>query len=214
MRTYPLLYTTEEFFVWSLDNLHPARVPVKHLFHPLEPEPVHKRSRRLSPGYHDIVRKVLDGILETGIVPLASSGRSFPVIIGQKKHGTLGFCVDYRGNNQATTPGQWVLLNVLNVQEILQDLERSSNFTTPEFLSGYWEVQMSRNCKKVPGFGSRYRALQCENMPFGLMKARSTLQQMIGKVFSLYLVAVYLYKVVLVPKQMESVSTTSYSYCR
>ena len=124
---------------WSLRDLCPADVPVKHHFELSDNNPLYHRARRMSPRHNDFIRKELDNLLDAGIITPASSAWSFPVVIATKKDGTLRFCVDYWSLNRVMKADRWPLPRI---EEIFDELSGGSIFTTLDLLSGYWQVKM------------------------------------------------------------------------
>ena len=164
---------------WSLRDLSPADVPVKHHFELNDNAPIHHRSRRMAPKHNEFIRKELDNLLDAGIIVPVSSAWSFPVVIASKKDGTPRFCVDYRSLNRVMKADRWPLPRI---EEIFDDLQGCSVFTTLDLFSGYWQVRMAEACKEMTTFVTRYGTFQFEVMPFGLMNAPSTFQRMMDVV--------------------------------
>ena len=83
------------------------------------------------------------------------------------------------------------------IEEIFDDLQGSTYFSTLDLFSGYWQVRLSEPCKEKTTFVCRYGTYKFEVMPFGLMNTPSTFQRMMDDVFrNLEFVRVYLDDVV------------------
>ena len=198
-----LFHTLDEndIVAWTLDDLRPASVPYRHGFELTDDQPIHFRSRRLSPRHQEIVRLELDRMLEAGIIKPYVSAWSFPVVIFQKKDGKPRFCVDYRTLNHKMKPDRWP---IPKIEEIFDDLKGNTHFTTLDLFSGYWQVRLREECKEKTTFVCRYGTYQFEVMPFGLMNAPSTFQRMMDQVFRhLNFVRVYLDDVVIFSESLE-----------
>ena len=186
---------------WSLQDLCPADVPVRHYFELTDYTPIHHRAHRLAPKHNEFVRKELDNLLDAGIIVPASSAWSFPIVIASKKDGSLRFCVDYRSLNRVMKADRWPLPRI---EEIFDDLRGSTVFTTLDLFTGYWQVKMSETCKEMTTFVTRYGTFQFEVMPFGLMNAPSTFQRMMDVVLKgLEFVRVYIDDIVVFSKSMD-----------
>lgn len=150
-----LLSTLQELEIvaWSLDDLRPANVPVRHAFDLTSDVPIHSRARRLPPKHNDMIRDEIYKMLWAGIITPASSAWSFPFFIATKKDGKPRFCVDYRALNLVMKADRWPLPKV---QEIFDDLGDSSFFTTLDLFTGYWQVRMDDHCKEKTNFVCRF----------------------------------------------------------
>ena len=186
---------------WSIKDLRPADVPVRHHFDLTDNTPIHHRARRLAPKHNDYVRKEIDDMLEAGIIVPATTARSFPVVIAAKKDGKPRFCVDYRTSNRVMKADRWPLPRI---EEIFDDLQGSTVFTTLDLFSGYWQVKMEETSKEMTSFVTRYGTYQFEVMPFGLMNAPATFQRMMDFVLQdIPFVRVYIDDVVIFSKSLE-----------
>lgn len=72
-------------FSWSLEDLRPADLPVRHSFELSTHVPIHCRSSLLPPRHNDMIRSELDNMLKAAIITPASSAWSFFVVIATKK---------------------------------------------------------------------------------------------------------------------------------
>ena len=193
--------TSSKTIAWSMKDLRPADVPVRHHFELTDDTSIHHRARRLAPKHNSIVRKEIDDMLEAGIIVPASSAWSFPVVIASKKDGKHRFCVDYRTLNRVMKADRWPLPKI---EEIFDDLEGSTVFTTLDLFSGYWQVKMAEASKEKISFVTRYGTYQFEVMPFGLMNAPSTFQRMMDIVLKdLPFARVYIDDVVIFSKSLD-----------
>ena len=187
---------------WSLDDLHPADVPVTHSFEFEDERPISHWARRLRPIYNDVVRKELGKMEEAGIIEPSVPAWSVLVVTVRKKDGKPRFCVDYLLLNSKMKPDKWPLPKI---EGIFDDLEGSKVFSTLDLFSGYWQVRMAEECKEKTTFVCRYGTFQFELMLFGLTNAPSTFQRMMDYVFpDIPFVHVYLDDVVVFSDSMSS----------
>ena len=191
-----------EIAAWSFDDLRPSQVPYHHSFDLEDNNPIHFRSRRAPPIHQKVIREQVDKMLEAGIITPSVSAWSFPVVIATKKGGTYRFCVDYRTLNAKMKADKWPLPKI---EEIFDDLQGSTYFSTLDLFSGYWQVRLSEPCKEKTTFVCRYGTYKFEVMPFGLMNAPSTFQRMMDDVFrNLEFVRVYLVDVIVFSPDLDS----------
>ena len=95
------------------------------------------------------------------------------VILIWKKDGGLHFCIDFRKLNARTKKDSYPL------PCIQESLEGSHIFSSFDFKSGFWQVEMDEISKQYTAFtvGS-LGFFECERMPFGLCNAPMTFQRL------------------------------------
>ena len=77
--------------------------------------------------------------MDQGVIQSSSSPWAFPVVLVQKKDGSIRFCVDYRKLNQITQKDTYPLPRI---DMILYALNGSQWFSTLDLISGYWQVEV------------------------------------------------------------------------
>ena len=77
----------------------------------LEPDtkPICSMPYRKGPAMRDMVAKEVNKMLNSGVIEPASTEWAFPVVLVQKKDGSLRFCVDYRRLNAKTAADSYPL---------------------------------------------------------------------------------------------------------
>ena len=81
---------------------------------------------------------MLDEMLQKDIIQPSASPWASPVVLVQKKDGTIRFCIDYRKLNAVTRKDAYPLSRI---DETLEALGGSNWFSTLDLLSGYWQVK-------------------------------------------------------------------------
>ena len=111
----------------------------------------------------------MNDMLQAGAIRPSSSPWCNAVVLVWKKDGGLHFCIDFRKLNARTKKDSYPLPHI---QETLESLEGSCIFSSFDFKSGFWQVEMDEASKQYTAFtvGS-LGFFECERMPFGLCKA-------------------------------------------
>jgi hypothetical protein len=122
---------------------------VKHHIHVGDATPIFQRPRRTPLTYQQIMKEHIDELLKTGLIQPGSGAWASPVVMVKKKDGTLRFCVDYMKLNQITKKDVYPLPRI---DDILDALNGAKYFSSFDFLSGYWQIEMDDLDKEKTGF--------------------------------------------------------------
>src|SRR3954465_6131 len=120
-----------------------------------------------------------DRIIQESKSPFVSS----ILLVEKQKKETLGklrFCVDYRQLNKLTKRDQYPLPRI---QDILDNFQGASYFTTLDLASGFHQVEMELKHRELTAFTTEFGNYEFLVMPFGLMNAPLTFQRLVDKVF-------------------------------
>ena len=118
----------------------------------------------------------MNDMLQAGAIRPSSSPWCNTVILVWKKDGGLHFCIDFRKLNARTKKDSYPLPHI---QEMLESLEGSHIFSSFNFKSGFWQVEMDEASKQYTAFtvGS-LGFFECECMPFRLCSVPMTFQRL------------------------------------
>ena len=83
------------------------------------------------------MRKEVDRMLAAGIITQIEPSWTSPVVITTKKYGSPRLWVDYRKLNSVMHSDRWPLPRV---DEVLDEMQCSSVFTTIDLFQGYWQI--------------------------------------------------------------------------
>ena len=113
-------------------------------------------------------------MLEARGICLSQSPWCNVVVLVRKKDGTLHFCVDFRCLNMWTKKDSYPLLHI---QEALESITGSAHFSSMDFKSGFWQINMSPQSQQYTAFMvGNLGFYEFIHMPFGLCNAPVTFQ--------------------------------------
>lgn len=141
--------------------------------------PVCYQPYRLSYAQREIVMEHVKEMLQQNIISSSISPYASPIVIVKKKTGEDRICVDYRKLNRKTVKNHFPLPNI---DDQLQRLAGMSYFTMLDLASGYYQIPVSEKSRHLTAFVTPDGKYQFNRMPFGLVNAPSTFQQMINQI--------------------------------
>ena len=110
---------------------------------------------------------------DSGVIRSSNSPWASPVVLVQKRDGSLRLCIDYRDLNLVTKADTFPLPRV---DELLDQLGRSKYFSTPDLTSGYWQVAVHPTSREKTAFITHQGLYEFQVMPFGLKDAPAVFQ--------------------------------------
>ena len=124
---------------------------------------------------------MVQDMLDRGIIEPSRSPWASPVVLVEKKDGTLHFCVDYRRLNAAT---KIEVFPLPRIDDSLDMLSKSKYFSTLDLDSGFWQVPIEPSSQEKTAFITHSGLYQFQVMPFGLVNAPSTFQRLMKSVLA------------------------------
>ena len=147
--------------------------------------PIYQKSYRLPDAIKHEINKQVDEMLEQNIIEPSDSPWNFPLLAVPKK-STDGsrkwrVVVDFRRLNDVTLDRVFPLPHIV---EILDQLGKSSYFSTLDMTNGYHQVLLDEDAKPKTAFNTSAGHFHFNRMPFGLKGAPATFQNLMNSVLS------------------------------
>lgn len=153
---------------------------VEHEVPLLDEVPIRQRYRRLPPSQYEQVKGHIQDLLNSGIIQPSCSPYASPIVVVQKKDGSIRLCVDYRLLNAKTRKDAYPLPRI---EESLDALGGAKLFSTLDLASGYNQVPIAEKDKAKTAFCTPFGLFEFNRMPFGLCNAPSTFQRLMERIF-------------------------------
>ncbi|WVZ49193.1 hypothetical protein U9M48_000570 [Paspalum notatum var. saurae] len=146
--------------------------------------PIYKKAYRISGVELLEVKKQIDELLEKGFIRKNTSPWASPVLLTEKKDGTLRMCVDYRGLNAVTVKNKYPLPRI---EDLFDQLKGACVFSKIDLRSGYHQLRIRPSDIPKTAFISRYGLYEYTVMSFGLTNAPAFFMYTMNSVFMEYL---------------------------
>ena len=153
---------------------------IPHEIHLTSEQPIRLPYRRIPPHCMPEVRKLLQGLLDKGIIQKSSSAYASPTVLVQKKDGSLRLCIDYRNLNSITFKDAFPLPRI---EETLEALAGSQYFSSLDMAHGYFQLVMSPDSVDKTAFCVPWGLFSFSRMPQGLSNSPSTFQRTVERIF-------------------------------
>lgn len=174
-----------------------ATTAIKHKIHTRDEAPVYTKTYRYPHHFKKDVEDQIQEMLDSGIIRNSISPYSAPIWVVPKKNDASGIrkvrvVIDYRKLNEKTIDDKFPMPQI---EEILDNLGKSTYFTTLDLKSGFHQIPMDERSKEKTAFSTDKGHFEFCRMPFGLKNGPATfqramnhvLQGLIGKICHVYL---------------------------
>nr|GFC98235.1 reverse transcriptase domain-containing protein [Tanacetum cinerariifolium] len=162
-------------------------------------KPAVQHQRRVNPKIHDVIKKEVEKLLDTGLIyPISYSPWVSPVHCVPKKGGftvveneeneliptrlVTGWrvCIDYSKLNEATRKDHFPLPFM---DQMLERLAGNENYCFLDGFSGYFQIPIDPRDQEKTTFTCPYGTFTYRRMPFGLCNAPGTFQRCMLDIF-------------------------------
>ena len=154
---------------------------LKHFIDTGTAHPIRQPVQRIPPAKRSEVTKLLDEMMQKDVIQPSSSPWASPIVLVQKKDGTTRFCVDYRKLNAVTRKDAYPLPRI---DDTLDTLHGSKWFSTLDLASGYWQVELHKDCQDRTAFCTPNGLFEFKVLPFGLCNAPSIFQRLMDLILT------------------------------
>lgn len=143
--------------------------------------PIKQRAYRLPIHKREEVDRQVRDMMSEGIIEPSDSPWASPIVLVQKRDGSMRFCIDYRKLNLVTKKDAYPLPRI---DDSLDALNGSSYFTTLDLASGYWQLGLAEQAKEKTAFTTGSGLYHFNVLPFGLCNAPASFERLMERVLT------------------------------
>lgn len=161
-----------------------ATSKIKHKINTRDETPIHTKTYRYPHALKSTVREQIQDMLENGIISHSESPWNAPIWVVPKKSDASGkkkyrVVIDYRKLNDKTIDDRHP---IPQIEDILDNLGRSSYFTTLDLKSGFHQIELDKDSRQKTAFSTDLGHFEFLRMPFGLKNAPATFQRAMNSI--------------------------------
>lgn len=162
-------------------NLPPTKGPFDHRISLITcVNSINIRPYRYPSTHKNVIERLVEELLELGIVQPISSPYASPVVLVSKKNGSWRLCVDYSSLNKITIKYKFP---IPVIEELLDELGGSKIYTKLDLGAGYHQIRVDESDVVKIAFKIHSGHYEYLMMPFDLTNAPSYFQSSLNFVF-------------------------------
>ena len=157
---------------------------VKHDVRMRTDEPIHHKQYRIPMAHRAFVHEQVDGLLKKGVIEPSMSPYNSPVFCVKKPHSDkLRLVQDLRAINDNAYDDKYAFREVADCVDQIGRAQ-SNVFSSLDFLSGYWQQELTERCRPVTAFTVPGRGrFQWTRTVMGLAGSPSSFSRLMEEVF-------------------------------
>lgn len=153
---------------------------VTHKITLTDDKPVSLAPYRIPESQRQVMREIIQELLDDGIIEHSDSLYSSPaLLVGKPPSSKPRLVVDYRKLNQKTVVEEYPMRNI---QEILSDLGRATVFTTLDLTQRFWQIQMAPEDQHKTAFRIPNGKYEFKRLVMGLRNSPLAFQKLLNAV--------------------------------
>nr|VZH98725.1 unnamed protein product [Spirometra erinaceieuropaei] len=164
-------------FTWADQAIGRCNV-VQHRINTGSAPPQHLPPRRIPFHFREELDKMVENMLQQGIIQPSSSPWAAPVTLVKKKDNSLRLCVDYRRLNAVTVRDAFPLPRM---DDLLASMAGKKFFSTLDLSSSYWQIEIHPEDRAKTAFSLPSGLFEFTTLPMGLANAAATSQRLMQK---------------------------------
>jgi hypothetical protein len=144
-----------------------------------EAKPISTRPARVSPPERVMIRKLVQAMIDDGVVEPSNSPWSSRVVLAPKPNGGIRFCVDFRNINKLCIPD----VHPLPVMDdLIGHLDGATYYSSVDLESGFWQIPLASESRPRSAFVTPDGLYQFTRLPFGLQASPPNFQRLMNRV--------------------------------
>nr|VZI32539.1 unnamed protein product [Spirometra erinaceieuropaei] len=174
---YHALAPFTSVFTWADQAIGRCNV-VQHRINTTSVPPQHLPPRRIPFHFREELDKMVENMLQQGIIQPFSSPCAAPVTLVKKKDNSLRLCVDYRRLNAVTVRDAFPLPRM---DDLVASMAGKKFFSNLDLSSSYWQIEVHPEDRAKTAFSLPSGLFEFTTLPIGLANAAATCQRLMQK---------------------------------
>uniref|UniRef100_A0A7I5E602 RNA-directed DNA polymerase n=1 Tax=Haemonchus contortus TaxID=6289 RepID=A0A7I5E602_HAECO len=141
--------------------------------------PIKLKARPVPLAMRAKLKEMLNDLVSRKIIEKSASAWAFPIVLVEKKDGSLRLCVDYRELNKCIRQDAYPMPTI---DAMLQSMAGKRYFSTLDLYSGYWQIPLTQEAREKTAFATTEGLFQFRVTPFGLSTSPAVFQRMMDTV--------------------------------